>query len=146
MSGYHSYINGFVQKASNGGFQGKLSIQQIDLSPMEATFFKGKDGNDYLWIKRKPIMDYDMRTQSYITRERKPFFEAYLKKQLKEDVIAYRGEFMFMRFRFSIIGVWDSVLGNKNRLNLYVERLPMTQQTILNDINERKRKRKEKTC
>jgi hypothetical protein len=35
--------------------------------------------------------------------------------------------------------VWDKILGNeKQRLNLFVERLPMSQQTIVNSINEQK--------
>ena len=142
MNDYYSHIDGYVQREAGGGFQGKLSIQQIDVSPLDATYFKDDNNNDYLWIKRKPIMEYDMNTQSYTTRQRKPFFEAYLKKQIDGNkVVAYKGEFMFMRFRFSIIGVWDAVLGtSKQRLNLYVERLPMSQQTLLNDINERKRK------
>jgi hypothetical protein len=45
-----------------------------------------------------------------------------------------------LRFRYSIVGVWDNILGkDKQRLNLFVERLPMSQQTIVNRINERKR-------
>ena len=66
-----------------------------------------------------------------------------MKKQVGQDgVIEYKGEFMFMRFRFSIVGVWDKILGrdtNRQRLNLFVERLPMSEQTLLNSINERKR-------
>ena len=68
-----------------------------------------------------------------------------MKKQMEDDVVAFKGQFMFMRFKFSIVGVWDTVIGkDKSRMNLFVDRLPMSQQTILNDINERKRK--EKTC
>jgi hypothetical protein len=47
-----------------------------------------------------------------------------------------------MRFKYSITGVWDKILGNdKQRLNLFVERLPLTQQTIINSINESKKKK-----
>jgi hypothetical protein len=54
--------------------------------------------------------------------------------------VAYKGEFAFMRFRFSITGVWDKVLGkDKQRLNLFVERLPLPEQTIINSINEAKK-------
>lgn len=139
--GDYGYINGFVQRERDGKYQGKLSIQQIDISPLEATYFKDENGDDYLWLKRKPIMDYDFETQAYTTRQRKPHFEAYLKKQVGGDgVIAYKGEFMFMRFRWSLVGVWDNILGKDNqRLNLFVERLPTSQQTILRSINERKR-------
>ena len=48
---------------------------------------------------------------------------------------------MFLRFKYSIVGVWDNVFGkDKQRLNLFVERLPMSEQTIINSNNERKLK------
>lgn len=139
MSDYE-YINGAIERKQGGRYEGGVKVQGIDLTPIEATFFKDENGDDYLWLKRKPIMEYDFESQSYTTRQRKPAFEAYLKKQLESDVVAYRGEFMFMRFRFSIVGIWDGILGkNDQRLNLFVERLPMSQQTILNDINQRRK-------
>ena len=134
----YGYTNGYIERKSGGKYEGSVSVQGIDLSPIEATFFKSED-DSYLWLKRKPIMEYDMESQSYTTRQRRPSFEAYLKKQAENNVVAYKGEFMFMRFRFSISGVWDGVIGkDAQRLNLFVERLPMSQQTILNDINGRK--------
>ena len=140
----YGYTNGHIERKSGGKYEGSVSVQGIDLSPIEATFFK--DGDDsYLWLKRKPIMEYDFDSQSYTTRQRKPSFEAYLKKSTDDGVVAYKGEFMFMRFKFSIVGVWDSVLGKENqRLNFFVERLPMSKQTILNDINERKKEANDK--
>lgn len=140
MDDSYGYINGSIERKNGGRYEGSVKVQGIDLSPIEATFFKDDNGDSYLWLKRAPIMEYDFDTQSYRTRKRKPVFEAYLKKQLDENVVAYKGEFMFMRFKFSIIGIWDTILGKENqRLNLFVERLPMSQQTILNDINERKK-------
>ena len=90
------------------------------------------------------MLEYDFDTSTYRKREREPRWECYLKKQLDGDVVAYKGEFVFMRFRFGIEGVWDSVLGKDRlqRLNLYVERMPMSKQTIINGINERKRNEK----
>lgn len=138
----YTYTNGYVERKSGGKYEGCVSVQGIDLSPIEATFFKDRD-DSYLWLKRKPIMDYDFDSQSYTTRQRKPHFEAYLKKSADDGVVAYKGEFMFMRFSFSIVGVWDGVMGkDSQRLNLFVERLPMSQQKILNDIN-RQRKRED---
>lgn len=136
----YSYINGQIERRQGGRYEGSVRIEGIDLSPIEATFFKDDRGDSYLWLKRKPIMTYNFESQTYTTRQRKPSFEAYLKKQMDGSVIAYKGEFVFMRFRFSIIGIWDAVLGKGNqRLNLFVERLPLSEQTILNGINERKR-------
>ena len=135
----YGYINGFIERNSGGNYGGALTVHGIDLSPVEATFFN-KDGDMYLWLKRAPIMEYEFETQAYSLRRRKPSFEAYLKKTVGDNVVAYRGEFMFMRFKFSITGVWDSTFGmDKQRLNLFVERLPVSEQTLLKDINERKR-------
>lgn len=132
------YTNGFIERKHDGRCEGVVKIEGIDLSPIEATFFNDDYCEKYLWLKRKPIMEYDMESQSYKTRPRNPSFEAYLKKQSDGGVVAYKGEFMFMRFKFSIVGVWDEVAGkDAHRMNLFVERLPVSEQTILNDINER---------
>ena len=134
------YVNGFIQRSNGGLYLGKISIEGINLGNIEAQYFK-KDGDNYLWLKRRRILEYDNKTQSYNEREPQPRWEAYLKKQMNGDAVAYKGNFNFMRFRFSIVGIWDKVLGTdkQHRMNLYVERLPMAQQTIINGINERKR-------
>lgn len=135
------YINGYIQRSQGGSYDGKITIEGILLPAISAVFFKD-DGENYLWLKRKNVLDYDHESQTYKEREAKPKWEAYLKKQLDGDTVAYKGEFFFMHFRYSISGVWDKVLGNeKQRLNLFVERLPLSQQTIINSINEQKRKR-----
>lgn len=135
--------DGYVQRSNDGSFGGALKIEGVDLSPIEAVYFK-KDGDTYLWLKRKPLLEYDHKTESYKERQKEPRWECYLKKQIEDGAVAFKGEFIFLRFRFNIVGVWDAVFGkdNKQRLNLYVERLPLSQQTIINNINERKRKSK----
>lgn len=133
------YINGYIERRHNGGYEGKVKVDGVDLSPIEGVYFKQAE-KKYLWLKRKPLMEYDFDSQCYKTRKRQPQWEAYLEKQSDGTVTAYKGEFVFLRFRYSIIGVWDAILGKeKSRLNLYVERLPMSQQTILNKINERRK-------
>jgi hypothetical protein len=134
------YTNGYIQRTKSGACEGVVSVEGIDLSPISAVFFK-KDADNYLWLKRKKVLEYDDRSKSYKEREAQPLWECYLKKQSDKDTIAYKGEFVFMRFRFSITGVWDTILGmdKKHRLNLFIERLPLSEQTIINSINERKR-------
>ena len=138
MSFSNDYINGYIERKVEGRCEGIISIDNVNLSPIEGTYFE-QDGDKYLWLKRKPIMEYDFETQSYKTRHREPRWECYLKK----DIDTYRGEFAFLRFRYSIVGIWDKVIGlDKGRMNFFVERLPMNEQTILNGINERKRNAK----
>jgi hypothetical protein len=137
------YINGYVERKKDGTYGGSLTIEGITLQGgITAVYFKD-EGENYLWIKRKKVLEYDFESQSYRERDAKPQFEAYLKKQIDNNAVAYKGEFIFMRFKFSITGVWDKILGNdKQRLNLFVERLPHSQQTIINSINESRKGRK----
>lgn len=138
---FDDYINGYLERKQGGRFEGKITIEGINLSPIVGQYFK-KDGKTYLWLKRKRLLEYDSQTQAYKERERVPQWEAYLVKQIDEDTTTFKGSFVFLRFRFEIQGVWDKILGREKqqRLNLYVERLPMGQQTIINEINERKQK------
>ena len=124
----------------SGSYEGRVVIDGISLPEITAVYFK-ENSESYLWLKRKKVLDYDFESQSYKEREAEPRWEAYLKKQLDNNAVAYKGEFMFLRFKYSIVGVWDKILGNdKQRLNLFIERLPMSEQTIINSNNERKRK------
>ena len=134
------FESGYIERKSEGRYEGNISVEGINLSPIQAVYFKN-EGETYLWLKRKQLLEYDHETMSYTKREREPRWECYLKKQVEGSTVAYKGEFAFMHFKFSITGVWDKILGQdkKQRLNLFVERLPMNQQTIINSINERNR-------
>ena len=135
----YNYINGFLERNNNGKYEGKLCIDGVDLSPIEGMFFQEK-GHTYLWLKRKPILDYDIETQSYKTRNSEPRWETYLQKQ-KDGTIAYKGECTFLHFKYVVFGIWDKVYGiEKQRINFFVERLAMERQTLINSINERKRR------
>lgn len=135
---YEDYVNGFVERTRDG-YAGRITIEGINLGEIVATYFK-KENETFLWLRRMKILEYDDVSQSYVEREARPKWECYLKKQVNDNVVAFKGEFNFMRFRFSIAGVWDGVLGmDKHRLNLYVERMEKKQQRIINNINERKK-------
>ena len=142
MSDYDGYVNGHIERDSYGNYTGMLTVEGINLSPLEGQYFK-KDGDTYLYMKRKPIMEYDYDLGKYNQRERRPQVQIYMKKQVGGDgVVAYKGDFMFMRFKFIITGVWDAILGKeRNRLNLFVERAPRNEQTLLQSIVERKKRR-----
>lgn len=132
------FIDGYVEKDQDGTYGGKIKIDGVDLSPICASLFK-ENGVPYLWLRRKPIMDYDAASSSYKTRAREPQWESYLKKDGVSGM--YKGVFVFLRFKYSITGIWDSSFGmdSQQRLNLFVERLPISEQTILQSINQRKR-------
>ena len=137
----NGFINGFLERKAGGRYEGKLSIEGIDLSPIEGVYFQD-GGKQYLWIKRKPLVEFDYELQEYKKRPREPRWETYLEKQLDKNTIAYKGDFHLFHFKFSIVGIWDLVFGkDKQRLNLYVERLPMSEQTIIRNINERNTKK-----
>lgn len=135
----NGYSTGYIFRRKNGSHEGVLDVEGVEVSPIEGMYFK-EDGIQYLWLKRKPTLEYDDDECKYVTRASTPSFEAYLRKT-SEDNVAYRGEFTFLRFRYTIVGIWDTVFGSdKSRLNLYVERMPMSQQKIINSINERYKK------
>lgn len=132
------YCDGHLEKR-DGRYVGKLKVDGVDLSPIEGLYFK-ENGKMYLWVKRPPILEYNVAKGRFVPRPREPRWEAYLEKQ-PSAAVAYMGTFAFMRFKYRITGIWDAVLGeSRQRLNLFVERLPKQEQTIINAINERKRK------
>lgn len=130
-----SVSSGYLERKRNGHYEGVLSVDGVDLSPVEGVFFMD-DGETYLWIKRKHLLEYDIESCTYIARKRNPQWQSYLKKdKLKKN---YYGEFSFLHFKYSITGEWDVVLGkDKKRMNLYVTRLPMEQQVIIKTINDK---------
>lgn len=134
-------ISGCVTRDKDGKYSGWIKVDGVDLSPISAMPFK--DGDDvFVWLKRKEIMEYDIQTSSYKTRKREPQWECYLKKENNNNNIVYKGEFVFLKFKYRITAMWDLSFGDVDQqtLNLFVERLPKSEQTILQGINERKRK------
>lgn len=137
MSNFSLPSEGYLERKEGGRYEGCVRVDSIDLSPIEGVYFE-ENNEHYLWLKRKPLMEYDVKTQSYLLRAREPRWEAYLIKQ-HSGRIAYKGDFTFLRIRYSIVGIWDDVLRDKNRLKLFIERLPMEQQDIINRINKNKK-------
>ena len=125
---------GYIERKSGGTREGILAIDGVDLSPIEGMYFKKKDTQeDWLWLKRKPLLEYDAKTQKFNQRPKEPRWETYMKKTNNGGKIAYQGRFVFLRFVYEITGIWDVGLGkDKERLNLYIDRLPITEQTFIN--------------
>lgn len=135
----NGYTNGWLQRADSGRHEGMITIDGVNLSPIEGSYFKENE-KTYLWIKRKPMLVYDEKQMCYNQKAREPRWECYLEKVVGSDV-DFKGSFYFLHFKYKITGIWDKVIGkDMQRLNLFVERLPMNEQNIINNINERKRK------
>jgi hypothetical protein len=127
----NDYINGYIERKNGGKVDGQFMIEGINLSPIQGVFFKEDDKN-YLWLRRKEILVYDERETKYIKRKPKPQWEAYLEKHVVNNTTIYKGHFYFMRFVYSIVGMWDNVNGkDNNRMNFFVDRLPDSQQKLV---------------
>lgn len=133
------HVDGFVERDKKGNYVGQITIDGVSLGDIECQMFDEK-GKKYIWLKRSPILEYDDKAMMFKRRERRPIWECYLEKQYEDRNVIFRGEFAFLRFKYSIVALWDKQIGLDNqRLNLYIERLPMSKQSIINKINERKR-------
>ncbi len=131
MFGNEGYI-----ELSKGEYVGELTVEGVNISPIVGLFFKD-NGVQWLWIKRKRQLEYDIESGEYRTKKPRPTFDAYLKKQPNNNV-AYKGEFVFFKFKYRIFALWAAENGQKKgRLNLFVERLEMKEQNIIKLINKR---------
>lgn len=127
--------DGFLEKTRSGTYEGNIIIEGIDLSPITGIYFK-ENGKFWLWLKRKDKIDYDFKDGTYTKRVAVPYWECYLEKQ-PNGRIAYKGFFIFCHFKYSIVGMWDKYMKDKDRINFYIERLPQEEQTIINNIKSK---------
>ena len=68
MIWHDDYINGFVEHNKDGSYKGSLTIDGIALQGgITAVYFKD-DGESYLWLRRKKVLEYDFESQSYKER------------------------------------------------------------------------------
>ena len=142
VSSENRHTNGFLDKSRGGVYEGTVDVDGVNLSPISGVYFK-EGGKHWLWLKRKETLEYDIRTSEYKKKKAVPYWECYLEKQ-KSGAVAYKGYFIFCHFRYQITGIWDRFLTDVDRLNLFVERLPMSDQTIINNINLRNKENYEK--
>ena len=131
-------MNGGYIERKGDGYEGRLTIDGVDISPITGVYFR-KDGNMFLWLRRKAIMEYDTTRQRFYRRASRPVWETYMEKQTQRTT-DYAGEFVFLRLRYAIYGMWDHVTDKRrDRMNLFVERMPMDRQTIIKNINKMRR-------
>lgn len=136
------YYNGGYIELTKGEYVGELVIDGISISPIVGLFFKDS-GTQWLWVKRKRELEYDIESGEYKAKKPRPSFEAYLKKQINSNV-AYKGEFIFFKFKYRIFAIWEENEHKKGRLNLFVERLQIEEQNIIKLINQRNNEKKQR--
>lgn len=132
-------INGYLERKSSDRYRGEMEIDGVALGSIDGVYFR-EGGKMLLWLKRSPVVEYDDKERKFKKRRSEPAWEVVLEPMPKNDAANYRGEFIFLRFRYSIIGIWDEVWKDRYRINFYVERLPMSQQTIIQGISARNNK------
>lgn len=130
----YGYANGCLERKAGGRYEGTMKIEGVELSPIVGTYFK-TNGETFLWLRRRPIIEYDFDRNEYVNKTPRPAWEVYMKKG-KERGIAFRGSFIFFHFRFDIVGIWNDP--NKlDKLNFFVERAE--EQEIINGISRNER-------
>lgn len=82
--------DGFVEREHGGSYRGKVVIDGVVIDNIIGVYFK-QGGDHYLWLRREKVLEYDERTSSFKERDARPRWEAYLRKQLDDDAVAYKG-------------------------------------------------------
>lgn len=131
----YGYANGYLERKAGGLYHGDMVIEGVDVSPIVGTFFKD-EGENYLWLRRQSIFEYNLDTGEYVSKTPRPMWQVYLKEQ-KDKQIAYRGSFIFFHFKFNIVGIWDN-LHKYDKLVFFVERAAREEQSIINEINKKR--------
>lgn len=127
------YSNCGYIEFKKGEYVGELSIDGVNISPIVGYYFK--DGSQqWLWLKRKRVLEYDIESGNFKTRNPSPMFEVYMEKH--KSPIAYKGTFVFFKFKYNIVGIWDERNKDKQRLNFTIERCPNAEQNIIKRIND----------
>ena len=129
------FANGHIERLTGGKYEGAITIEGVSLSRIVGVYFK-EEGEQYLWLKRKRVIEYDYATDEFKSRLPSPMWECYMKRIGYSERSIYKGEFTLFHFKYSITGIWDDVFTRTKKLNLFVERLPREKQTIINKIRE----------
>lgn len=132
--GSHQRLCGFLERTKDGNFDGEINIEGVDLSPITGVFFEeGKE--KFLWLRRRPLLVYDYEHNGYLKRPREPRWETYLTKKAIDGTSIYKGTCFLLHIKYELSAIWDGIL--KSRMNLYIERLPLEKQNIINSIRDK---------
>jgi len=122
--------SGFVDKTPEG-FKGRISIEGVELD-IECTFWKDKDGKRTIWVRRQKEAIFDRVTETFKEYKAKPSFECCAKAMGEGSANRYKGEFMFIGFKYSFDAWFEDKL--ERRMDISIER--ERTQPIISRLNE----------
>lgn len=120
--------HGYVIRTISG-YIGKLSIDGVVID-INCTFWSDKKPN-YIWVQRVKEKIFEEKTKTFIDYIPKPTFNCYANKT-KNDSMNYRGEFMFVGFKYELMAFWEDK--KDHQLNFEVKRCE--RQPILERLNQ----------
>lgn len=123
------YNKGLVTRTINGYF-GKLSIEGYVMD-IVCTFWSDKKP-DYIWVQRVNEKIFDIRTKTFSEYTPKPSFVCKADKTRGNDIMDYRGEFMFIGFKYELCAWFED--RTEHQLNFEIKR--SSSQPILKRLNE----------
>lgn len=124
---------GNVIRTANG-YIGQINIEGV-IMDINATFWDGKKYKCDLWIQRIKEKKYDELNNKFIDYTPKPFLQCFANKLKKKDTFDYKGDFIFVGFKYDLIAWWDDKA--EHQLNISVER--SKSQPILERLNKIKK-------
>ena len=121
---------GYVSRDNKEGYVGFANIDGCVIK-INCAFFMTTKPN-YIYLQRCSKLKYDDKNKTFIEYNPYPTFQAKLNATKRGDSVSFRGEFMFVSFRYSICAFWEDK--DKKLLKFDIERCE--KQPLLERINE----------
>lgn len=122
--------SGFVDKTSEG-FKGRISIEGVEFD-IECTFWRDADGKRMIWVRRQKEAVFNPLDETFTEYKAKPSFECCAKARGEGSANRYKGEFMFIGFKYSLDAWFEDRL--EKRMDISIER--NASQPIISRLNE----------
>jgi len=123
------YNSGIIVKGKDG-YQGRLSIEGVEFD-IVCTFWSYQKPN-FIWLQRVKEKNFDEKTNTFNSYIPKPFFECKANKTKRSDTMNYRGQFMFVGFKYDLMAWFEDK--TEKKLNIRINR--SESQPILKRLNE----------
>ena len=120
---------GYVIRTNNG-YVGRMNVENI-IFDIQITFWSDRKPF-YIWVQRQKEKIFNEETLTFSDYTPKPFFECYAYKRRTNGIVDYKGEFMFVGFKYELIAWFEDK--TEHQMNLDVTR--SESQPILKRLNE----------